>query len=409
MAGVIRAGEQEQVPLTRELKRLQGDLSWRTAALRSRREHIARTRADPYRFVTVREPLVGIFTKSPKGDLTVKTTKSNRMTRDEVKLLLKDFETALKKAPAEALAIPFDGVAIDPLEVPFIEAVMTVPHPSGEPGVETYMFFPPSLIPRNIESLRGALVAIERAVERTMATLDEEDRVDVPRNEATIREIQAEIPRVEAQLAESRRRGDELQRQMNARVDELRALKKEAAKKGAPAPKGKKGKKSGQGGEHKAFPYSRPGLTRAEKAAERAKHYRDTVRAARFGEVKFTRLHEGDDVVEGERVKKQYEKSNPEKKLRSYKGDVLEWTEVKPAPLKAVVDARGPAVRAKKVTLPKKGSVRKPYVGKKMKESFMEAVKGRGEKEQRNLFNKAKRLYKEGESSWEDITTRVLG
>ena len=150
-------------------------------------------------------------------------------------------------------------------------------------------------------------------------------------------------------------------------------------------------------------------MTRAEQATERANHYRETVEAAGVGRVKYAKLHDSDDVEEGERVKKQYEKSNPEKKLRSYKGTVLEWTEVTPAPLKAVVDARGPAPKVKKATLPKKGSVRKPYVGKKMKESFMEAVKGRGEKEQRNLFNKAKRLYKEGESSWEDITARVLG
>ena len=61
------------------------------------------------------------------------------------------------------------------------------------------------------------------------------------------------------------------------------------------------------------------------------------------------------------------------------------------------------------MTLPKEGSVRKPYVGKVMKEAFMKAAAGRGEKEVRNLFNRAKREYKEGGKSWEAVTAAVLG
>jgi hypothetical protein len=44
-----------------------------------------------------------------------------------------------------------------------------------------------------------------------------------------------------------------------------------------------------------------------------------------------------------------------------------------------------------------------------MKEAFMKAAAGRGEKEVRNLFNRAKREYKEGGKSWEAVTAAVLG
>lgn len=50
---------------------------------------------------------------------------------------------------------------------------------------------------------------------------------------------------------------------------------------------------------------------------------------------------------------------------------------------------------------------RKPYVGKAMKEKFLKAAEGKADT--RNLLNKAKRLYKEGGVSWEEVIRRVLG
>lgn len=147
----------------------------------------------------------------------------------------------------------------------------------------------------------------------------------------------------------------------------------------------------GGGGEHMPFPYSRPDLDASEKAKERAKHYRDVKRELQKLGTKatFTR-------VEGE--KKAVEKATPEKKLLTVSGTLLEVKGL-PAGVGEKVAARGvKAVKPK----PKLTGDRKPYVGKKMKEAFV-AAHG----DNRNLFNQAKRLYKAGGVTWEEVMASV--
>lgn len=157
--------------------------------------------------------------------------------------------------------------------------------------------------------------------------------------------------------------------------------------------------REGMGRQHKAFVYSRPGMTTAEKAAERAQHYRSV-----------KQVKEGRSVaVKGAPMALQYyDEAGKEVEYRARaapKGvtKLVVLTEAQ----KTAEAARGKKEVTAKKTVPKKESARKPYVGKKMKEVFMEAVKGKAEKEQRNLFNKAKREYKEGGVAWEDLVSRV--
>lgn len=406
MAAIIGAAEKEQEPLVREVKRLQALVSSKQF---DTREEIDRTKLilrDPYQYVKIRVPLLGILSRKKGGDLMVKSLRTNPLARADLLELVTSITKELKSLPAEALGIEFDGVAIDPRELPFVQAAILVAHPTDPSYDNLPLFLPPSLLSKDLSNVQEALSRIEGNVADKVAERERFMTVIVPEREAAIQGLRADIARTEGLLADSRLRVGQLTTQLDARIDSLRALKKEA-KKGAPAKK--KGKKAGQGRQHKAFPYSRPNMTAAEKAAERAKHYRDTVKEARMGKVKVARLYEGDDLKEGEAKKRALEKSNPEKKLRSVRGTVLEWTEVQPAYLAPVVEARGPKEFVPKTTLPKAGSVRKPYVGKKMKEAFMEAVKGKAAKEQTNLFNKAKRLYKAGGKSWEAVMSTVVG
>lgn len=74
---------------------------------------------------------------------------------------------------------------------------------------------------------------------------------------------------------------------------------------------------------------------------------------------------------------------------------------------KAREAARG--LKPKKETLPKKGSERKPYVGSKMKAALLNASPYEEDsKEGKNLLNRAKRMYKEGGISWEEVMSQLL-
>ena len=267
-------------------------------------------------------------------------------------------------------------------------------------------------------------------------------RVTRPERERTIAEYEARIPGLVAQVEQVKREARDLEREFERRGKEREALRATAAKgkkkkgKGkhsflaralghvsvnkaklddlykwrAEAPNGgvaehwnqviqtiakptierqlkeiarkvELGTTRGKGGQHKAFQYSRPDLTKAEKAAERARHYR-----------KVKREKEGRMEVKPGQTRAIVQ---PPTKVALTEAE------------KATEASRGLRETTKKATLPKKNSVRKPYVGKKMKESFLEAVKSKSPKDQRNLFNRAKRLYKEGGISWEEVTARL--
>jgi hypothetical protein len=209
---------------------------------------------------------------------------------------------------------------------------------------------------------------------------------------------------LKAEAADLRRRIAEGQ----ARVAELEGEKKELIAR-------VRRELSGKGGQHKDFPYSRPDLTKAEKAKERARHYRSIKKAVETlgTKAKVTMLHNRETAADEHeafhRAKRETEAAAPEKKLWGYYRNLYEVTGELPPEVAPKVAARGPRPKAKKTTMPKEGSVRKPYVGKVMKEAFMKAAAGRGEKEVRNLFNRAKREYKEGGKSWEAVTAAVLG
>jgi len=121
----------------------------------------------------------------------------------------------------------------------------------------------------------------------------------------------------------------------------------------------------GSGRQHKAFPYSRPDLTAEEKARERSAHYRSIARGAADGEVKARK-------GEGRRKGGTWEGVSGQ----AAEGCVV--LEDVPAPLKALV-ATPRVSRKRHLTLPKKGSERKPYVGSVMKKKLFEAL-GSGRK-----------------------------
>ena len=111
--------------------------------------------------------------------------------------------------------------------------------------------------------------------------------------------------------------------------------------------------RKGLGRQHKDFPYSRSDLTTAEKAKERAKHYREVKKAKRYG-LNPPVVHQEKEAVRG--------------------------------------------VKAKKETTPKKGSERKPYVGAKMKRDFLATGKTEAE------LKTAIKAYKKGGVSWESLS-----
>lgn len=128
----------------------------------------------------------------------------------------------------------------------------------------------------------------------------------------------------------------------------------------------------GYGRQHKAFPYSKPDLTASEKAKERSAHYRKKKQ-----------------VEEGKYVGDRKAHVQPPRKVT--------WTDED----KAREEARG--VKEK---LPKKESVRKPYVGSVMKKKLLEALGLKEDsKEGRKAIREASRVFKEGGVSWEEVIT----
>jgi hypothetical protein len=183
---------------------------------------------------------------------------------------------------------------------------------------------------------------------------------------------------------------------------------------------------TGRGGQHKPFPYSRPGLTKDERAKERAKHYREVLSLNRrweskvqHGRVKETLEKTPEDrmMVDAHYAKmdakrREQERKHPEKKLAVRNFGYMFEVEAKPdapAAFKVKLAARGPNPPREK--MPKKGSERKPYVGSKMKEQlFMESPFGdEADPGWKKMLNQAKRLYKEGGKSWESVMRQVLG
>ena len=107
----------------------------------------------------------------------------------------------------------------------------------------------------------------------------------------------------------------------------------------------------GEGNQHKPFPYSRSDLTEGKKAIERSRHYRALDKARRFG-------------------------INPPKEHQE------------------MAAVRG--LKPKKETTPKEGSERKPYVGAKMKRTFLKTHSA-------TELKAAIRTYKKGGVSWESL------
>ena len=107
----------------------------------------------------------------------------------------------------------------------------------------------------------------------------------------------------------------------------------------------------GEGNQHKPFPYSRSDLTEGKKAIERSRHYRALDKARRFG-ISPPKEHQEMAAVRG--------------------------------------------LKPKKETTPKEGSERKPYVGAKMKRTFLKTHSA-------TELKAAIRTYKKGGVSWESL------
>lgn len=184
------------------------------------------------------------------------------------------------------------------------------------------------------------------------------------------------LERLEEELADAARDRnfalfERLKSEQNAMRAELMKFKREV-----------QNRREGYGRQHKDFLYSRPDLTKAEKARERSAHYRKVKQAAEGAYMTrkgTTRAYayfdkEGKEAATGE----------------------LRKVELTPEDI-AREEARG--------LKPKKDSIRRPYVGKVMKQRFLSAI-GKSEEEARKELNAAKRLYKAGGVSWEDVVAR---
>jgi len=149
----------------------------------------------------------------------------------------------------------------------------------------------------------------------------------------------------------------------------------------------------GWGRQHKPFPYSSPDLSEEEKAQERAAHYRQLHRGVRLQHIKARKGKEG-------------EKEEVGKKTFTHNKRLVVMEVIPDEPYKKLVDARG--LKEPKKTLPKADSVRKPYVGKVMKEKLFEALKlDPDSKEGKRVLRTASQLYKAGGRSWEDILSTL--
>lgn len=210
----------------------------------------------------------------------------------------------------------------------------------------------------------------------------------------------AEVPEIERRILDYKERILKVEnedKEYDLLIQQLEDRKAAMTKQFEEEEKGrrKKGKGLGFGRQHKDFVYSRPGLTIAEKAKERAAHYRKVKQAEKKSTVKVKGAPR--TTARFTKEGKELPRTSPEFATGESRTVVLTEEEKKRE------EARG-----KKEKVPKKDSVRKPYVGKVMKQKFMEKAKGRDEKEVRNLFNKAKRLYKQGGQTWEQVTQSVL-
>ena len=164
----------------------------------------------------------------------------------------------------------------------------------------------------------------------------------------------------------------------------------------------------GSGRQHKDFAYSRPDMTAAEKARERASHYRKVAREAAGayevpGNGNTRSLARFD--AEGKMIPFA-SKTNPSKHQEYMKGSIKKV--VLSEEEKAREAARG--LKPKSEKHPKKDSERKPYVGSKMKEQLFMAspFDDHESKEFKALLRRASKMYKEGEGSWEEVMRRVL-
>lgn len=311
----------------------------------------------------------------------------------------------------------------------FSEVDVEIPRPGGFYERRSVVV-PPGKYLRNVEFLRRAMDELRAKQAVDLEQAQRKLAVLVPELEGEIAGLRTTIERERATVADLERQKEALTAQFKERDKRRKELEKAAAKGEKGKKKKPKGGAQGTGQQHKPFPYEDPDADEDEKAKERARHYRQTLTLTRrwepkvqYGRIKATIRERGQNesssgrdfvksIRETEKKRREVEKAEPEKKLAVRESNRLFEVEAKPdapASYKAVLAARGPKVFPPKKTMPKEGSVRKPYVGKKMKEAFMEAVSGRGVKEQRNLFNRAKRLYKEGGKSWEEVITQVAG
>jgi len=182
-------------------------------------------------------------------------------------------------------------------------------------------------------------------------------------------------------------------------------IKETAIDKPGPKPRRKRKdfgqtKPKGKGRQHNAFQYSSPDLTPKQKAAERARHYRKVKREKEEKyevEPRQTRALQKFDA-EGQPIPARLKYGTEEEKREYNRGTIKKVTLTEQE--KAREEARG--LKPKKETRPKKDSERKAYVGSKMKNQFITA--GGNETQ----LKRAKRLYKEGNLSWEEIINQIL-
>lgn len=270
---------------------------------------------------------------------------------------------------------------------------------------------PMRLLPEYYE---GNLKTAQRAVERLEAEYDTV-RAEARALLARLPAREAEVARLEAEgleklklVEEAEKEAKELEKKFAARQKERETLRKQASKAGPVKKKKGKGKPLlGDGGQHKPFKYSRPNLSAAEKARERAAHYR-RVKAEKEGAYEPPRVPAGIHATKGvahfDETGKELSYYDKEKTSKGKPKKVV----LTPAQ-KETEEARG--LKPVKEKVPKKGSVRKPYVGSKMKEQLFMAspYSDHLSKEFKSLLRRASKLYKAGGRSWESVMKEVLG
>lgn len=385
----------EKVSLQSIERQLKSNISMRKHWVKNEGKTAAEVLANPEAFARIRLPITG----SPRGTQgQVMTLKTPPLPMKTILANIQALEAALPDIPEEMLSSPVGKTLTEEQKESKQVMLIEVEHPNAWARDEQTldMILPPPLWRDALESFKKAQTRLVEDIKGFIVAKQKVMSEDIPKWERESEEAEAKLVKVEREIASIDDRKRDLEKQFEARAKERAKLAKVVAQ--------AKPKKKGKGGQHKDFKYSSSTLTPAEKARERAAHYRRVEREKAGAYETPTNVHATKGIAyfdaEG-------------KELNYYDKDKTSKGKIKKVALseegKEREAARG--LKPTKEKVPKKDSVRKPYVGSKMKEQLFMAssFSDHTSKEFKSMLRRASKLYKAGGRSWESVMKEVLG